>query len=111
MKSLNNEVEKAVNEVIEALNQDDRILMYRQVNQMIQADGSLHALWESQKEIQKELVHAKTYHLPQQKEKLEHELETIEKQLSTHPLMQAYKEAHVYIVEIQKEIEEIVFGE
>lgn len=95
----------------EALAADERIITYKTIKQLIAADGTLAQLWEEQKQIQKELVHAKTYRLINQKEQLELALEQIEKQLKEHPLMEAYDEAHAQVVAIQEEIEEIVFHE
>lgn len=97
--------------MIQALQEDERIQAYHLIKEGIQADVQLNALWEEQKQIQKELVHAKTYNLTQQKAKQEKELVRVEAQLSKHPLMRAYNEAYEQVIDIQSEIEEIVFSE
>lgn len=111
MKLLNNELEQTISNTVQALMRDERIAMYKKIKQLIEYDETLAMLWEQQKQIQKELVHAKTYKLTNQKQELELVLSEIEKQLQTHPLMEAYNAAYVQVVDIQNEIEEIVFGE
>ncbi|MGL4662682.1 MAG: YlbF family regulator [Culicoidibacterales bacterium] len=108
---MNKNLDDAVLEVREALACDERIMTYKTVKHLIESDGTLQQLWEQQKSIQKELVHAKAYGLENQKNQCEHELAHIEKQLASHPLMEAYQEAYQDILDIQTEIEEIVFGE
>lgn len=111
MKLLNKELEQILLETVQALRSDERILTYHTLKKMIEEDGTLAELWENQKAIQKELVHAKAYGLEAQKAQMELELADVEKQLQNHPLMVSYQEAHAQVVEIQNEIEEIVFGE
>lgn len=106
---MNKTVAEVLDSTIESLQSDDRIQTYKTLQNLIQQDGTLNDLWETQKQIQKELVHAKTYHLTNQMNDLDAKLKDVALKLENHPLMQAYNDAHREIVALQKEIEEIVF--
>lgn len=111
MKLLNNKIDEIVSEVIEILKTDERLLTYHMLKEIIEKDEVLNHLWEKQKTIQQELVHAKAYKLLEQQQNLEIMLQNVENQLATHPLMLSYQEAYMQVTEIQNEIEEIVFSE
>lgn len=111
MKSLNKTLRKQIEETKNAIKQDERVFAYRMMIECIEGEPELAKNWEHQKQLQKELVQAKNYQLNTQITYLEEALKVLKDEIETHPLMQVHAEIYSSISEIQKEIEEIVFGE
>lgn len=105
------ELEEVVDNVVAELESDSRVQMYKTIAKNIDTNAELNDLWAEKRIIQKELIHAKQYQLFEQQQHLTARLDTINHELEMHPLIRVYNELHEQIVDIQKEIEEIVFSE
>lgn len=105
------ELEAALSDVVNELESNQNVQMYKAIAKSIDTNAELNTLWSEKRIIQKELIHAKQYQLFEQQQYLTARLDTINHKLEMHPLIRAYNELHEQIVDIQKEIEEIVFSE
>lgn len=108
---LSPEIETALSHVIDEIETNPHVQMFKLLTKNIDEDEQLKHLWSEKKRIQQELIQAKQYQLFEQQKYLTLQLNAVDYELENHPLINIYNDVYVKIADIQKEIEEIVFNE